>query len=219
MDPAGYRRWAFPSALALWVGVCAGGFLLLARYQGAPAPDAPVPPRWPSGTSLRLAPSGGTLLLFAHPRCPCTRASLDSLAWTMARAGGRLRAYALFAKPRGVAAEWARTDLWESAAAIPGVSALADEDGAEARLFGAGTSGQVLLYDAQGGLAYAGGITGGRGHVGDNAGRDAVASLVAGRLAPARAPVYGCSLRGAEAERSGGGAWKTLARLKATARP
>lgn len=218
MNPTGIRRWAFPGALALWVGVCGGGFLLLARYQGTPAPDAAAAPRWPSRTSLRLSPSGSTLVLFAHPRCPCTRASLDSLAWTMARGEGRLRAYALFSKPRGVAEGWSRTDLWASAAAIPHVTAFADEEGAEARLFGAATSGQVLLYDARGVLAYAGGITGGRGHAGDNAGRDAVTSLVAGRFAPASGPVYGCSLAGSTAERSEGGSWKPLGWMKATAR-
>ena len=48
---------------------------------------------------------------------------------------------------------------------------LRDDDGAEARRFGAETSGQTLLYDARGALAFSGGITGARGHAGDNAGR------------------------------------------------
>ena len=53
---------------------------------------------------------------------------------------------------------------------------LRDDDGAEARRFGAETSGQTLLYDEHGALLFSGGITGARGHAGDNAGR---ASLVA----------------------------------------
>ncbi len=45
---------------------------------------------------------------------------------------------------------------------------------------GSSTSGQVLLYDPSGRLAFSGGITAARGHVGDNAGSDAIVGLVMG---------------------------------------
>ena len=87
--------------------------------------------------------------------------------------------------------------LWPSAAAIPGVAAREDLDGAQARLFGAETSGFLVLYDPRGQLLFQGGITGSRGHAGDNAGEDAVALLLTGRAAGLRqTPVYGCSLLG-----------------------
>ena len=66
---------------------------------------------------------------------------------------------------------------------------------AEARRFGAATSGYVVLYDMRGQLLFKGGITAGRGHAVDNAGADAIKSLLRGRSADMnRAPVYGCSL-------------------------
>jgi len=75
---------------------------------------------------------------------------------------------------------------------------LTDEDGIEARSFGAVTSGQALLYSAQGRLLFSGGITESRGHSGDNAGRSAIESLVMngseGLRTPASTPVYGCPL-------------------------
>ena len=114
---------------------------------------------------------------------------------------GRLATAVLMLRPAGMPDDWVHTDLWSSAAAIPGVSVLADDEGAEARRFGAATSGQALLYSADGQLLFAGGITESRGHSGDNAGRSAIESLVLGSQTipttrPALTPVYGCPLFG-----------------------
>ena len=60
-----------------------------------------------------------------------------------------------------------------SAAEIPGVEVVSDEDDAQSAAFGAAVSGQTLLYDREGRLIFSGGITAARGHAGDNAGRSA----------------------------------------------
>ena len=85
--------------------------------------------------------------------------------------------------------------IWHSAAAIPNVTVVRDDDGLEARRFGAATSGQSLLYDVNGRLLFSGGITGSRGHSGDNAGRTAMLALLQ-HAPPGRdsAFVFGCSL-------------------------
>jgi hypothetical protein len=108
---------------------------------------------------------------------------------------GRLRAYVLFVKPHDYPESWSNTDLWLTAASIPGVTVLVDQDGIEANRFDASTSGQVLLYDQNGRLEFRGGITESRGHSGDNAGRSAVEALVNGRVAARdQTPVFGCPL-------------------------
>lgn len=113
----------------------------------------------------------------------------------MTHAQGRLTAYVLFLKPAGFSDDWERTDLWQSAASIPGVKVLIDEDGAEARLFNSSTSGQTILYDSAGRLLFSGGITGSRGHSGDNAGRSAITSLLnAGAATRTETFVFGCPL-------------------------
>jgi hypothetical protein len=117
----------------------------------------------------------------------------------MAVCDGKLTATVLMLRPRDAPVGWERTDLWHSAAAIPGVLVLADEGGAERRRYGAATSGQTFLYAVDGRLLFAGGITESRGHSGDNAGRSAILSLVRGpsdrpRSEPIRTPVYGCAL-------------------------
>ena len=117
----------------------------------------------------------------------------------MANCEAKLLAIAVVVRPAGVPDGWEKTDLWRSAAAIPGVDVISDERGEEAQRFGALTSGQVLLFSTDGRLLFTGGITESRGHSGDNAGRSAIEALVlspdaASSLKPAGTPVYGCSL-------------------------
>jgi hypothetical protein len=76
---------------------------------------------------------------------------------------------------------------------------LADPDGREAQRLGAVTSGHVLLYDRAGQLLFTGGITGARGHEGDNAGGESVIRLIAGRGgARHHTLIYGCSIRASQ---------------------
>jgi hypothetical protein len=115
----------------------------------------------------------------------------------MATYRSRVSVTVFFYAPSTEAADWDRTDLWRDASAIPGVRAAEDRDGAAARLFGAFTSGETLLFGTDGRLAFHGGITPARGHAGDSSGRDAILNLLAGRpAARASAPVFGCSIQG-----------------------
>jgi hypothetical protein len=120
---------------------------------------------------------------------------MGELALLMAQSQGRLTAYVLFLKPAGFSDHWEKTDLWQSAEAIPGVKPIVDDDGVEAVRFHANTSGQTVLYDAEGRLLFSGGITAARGHAGDNAGRSAIVSLVNAKVADkTETPVFGCPL-------------------------
>ncbi len=89
----------------------------------------------------------------------------------------------------------AQTDLWRSAAAIPGAKVISDPDGAEARRFHVTTSGHTLVYGRTGDLLFSGGITASRGHQGDNDGHAAIVSLWNGEHVESRdLPVYGCPI-------------------------
>jgi hypothetical protein len=190
----------FPIRIAfgvLWLLAVGAGFVVMFNYQNASGRVGLTPQHWPAGTRLTLDHAHNTLIMFAHPQCPCTRASLEELNRLLARSQGRVAAQVLFFKPGKFTDDWTRTGLWRSAAAIPGVTVHEDLDGAQARLFGAETSGYVLLYDTHGQLLFRGGITGDRGHAGDNAGENAVVSLLAGQNVNLKqTPVYGCSLLG-----------------------
>jgi hypothetical protein len=173
------------------------GLRALLNYENAAGKIGTVPPTWPVQSTIALATSGKTLVMLAHPHCPCTRASVGELAQIMARVQGNVRAYVLFLKPQNSGADWDDTSLRQSAAKIPGVTVITDVDGAEARRFGAETSGHTLLFDSTGRLLFNGGITGSRGHAGDNVGESAIVSLTKSDAAEhTKTRVFGCSLFG-----------------------
>jgi hypothetical protein len=192
-----YTRITCALVAVAWAGAVTFGTSRLWTYESTPGTPARAPVAWPADSSVVRRPGVPMLVLFAHPQCPCSRATVGELAKLMTDCRGKLSATVLMLRPAGVQDGWERTDLWNSAAAIPGVSVVSDAGASESRRFGAVTSGQVLLFAPDGRLLFSGGITESRGHRGDNAGRSAVAALVlgTGRVAqPVFAPVYGCPL-------------------------
>jgi hypothetical protein len=197
----------------LWLGLMATGLSIIWKYDHTPGQAAQASSAWPAESCIPHTNERHTLVLLAHPRCPCTRASLGELDRLLAQSQGLVKAFVVFYQPyqayqagglpKDYLSQWTQTDLWQTAAAIPGVTVLPDPEGREAQLFQATTSGQVLLYDAAGQLVFAGGITGSRGHAGDNPGSSAILqALDRARIAPlqggviehGRTKVFGCAL-------------------------
>ena len=188
---------------AVWaIGVVAG-FVCLADYESTAGRGAGSPPSWPAESQLERVANQPTLVLFAHARCPCTRASIGELERLMVHAKHRATVHVVMFDPGSApglnsspdSVGWTDTNLWGSANAIPGVRVSRDPHRREAALFGAATSGQVVFYDANQHLQFCGGITGSRGHAGGNAGSFALIDLLRGRApATATTPVFGCSL-------------------------
>jgi len=181
----------------LWLAVVVAGMGALMDYSSRPGIPAAAPHQWPSGSRLVRDEGRPTLVMLAHPRCDCTKASLSELAELLARTRHRPSVYVVFVKPGAATANWEQTSLWKSAEAIPGVRVMRDDEGVEARRFSVQTSGQILLYDAQGTLVYAGGTTAARGKTGESFGRTAIlAALDTRHPQSPSSPVYGCSLFG-----------------------
>jgi hypothetical protein len=188
-----------PTALvvvaAVWLTIILGAMLWIACYSNSPGPSRSAFAHWPAESRIPFDESGPTLIMFAHPRCPCTRASLGELDSLMARSRGLLTAHVLFIRPAGLTEDWVKTDLWRKAAAIPGVTVHCDSGGVEAYRFQAETSGYTVLYDRTGRLIFQGGITLARGHSGDNTGLTAIGSLLHNQaIRQNQTPVFGCSL-------------------------
>ena len=179
-----------------WLMASAVGMLLLADYDSKPGHPARPPRQWPSGVSLARNASKPTVLMFLHPRCPCSRASLSELARLAHGERDRLDVSVVFAQPSNVTAEWSQTELWKNAVANGDLHVAIDTDGSLTEQFGAKTSGQVLVYDCKGALRFEGGITPGRGHPGDSFGGSMVREIAAGQTAdlPAHCATFGCAL-------------------------
>jgi hypothetical protein len=195
LKPLVPSRFTFWACAVLWISAVLAGSGVLWKYAGTAGDPGKVPGRWPATSSLARSANRKTVVMFAHPKCPCTRASIGELALLMAQAGQGLDAHVVFLEPDGVAGDWKHTASVEEAARIPGVKVFFDKGGREAGLFGAATSGQTDLYAAAGGLLFRGGITAARGHAGDNAGRDAIVEWTSAGKAPRDCtPVFGCAL-------------------------
>jgi hypothetical protein len=180
-----------------WLLAAGTGFVWILNYQSTSGVAGTAPEHWPAGAQITLDSQHDTLVMFAHPQCPCTQASMEELNRLLARTEGKVAARVLFFKPSNFSGDWVHSDLWKSAAAIPGVVVCEDTNGMQARLFGAETSGDVLLYDTHGQLLFNGGITGSRGHAGENDGENTIIARLQGQTVSLKqTPVYGCSLLG-----------------------
>ena len=188
-------RYWFGAVAVVWLCLAAVGLAVLWKYDNAAGEVANAPSAWPSHTHLRRATDRPTLVMLAHPQCTCSSASLGELAEVLSRTDVHPKTYVVFLKPASFGEGWEQTDLWRTAKQLPNVSVVRDDDGVEARSFGAATSGQTLLYDRSGALQFSGGITGSRAHQGDNAGRQSLLALLnGGRNVRSGTNVFGCPL-------------------------
>jgi hypothetical protein len=180
--------------VVVWLALLSYGLRERFVYAATAGVSELAPKVFPVGSQLPRAAGRSTLFMFVHPECPCTRASLHELSGLLAQQSAKVSPVLV------VATAWS-TEPWESTAlgsiarSIRGLSVFADQHGAEAARFGAGTSGHVVLYDARGRLQFSGGITASRGHVGENVGLQTVSQLIE-KSAPVaqQHAVYGCPL-------------------------
>jgi hypothetical protein len=181
------------------------GMRALVAFDQTAGAVAATPTRWPASSAIERFHGRPEILVFVHPFCSCTVATMAELARLPVRqkSGAATPVITvLFFRPGN--SGWAPNDLWKKAQGLEGAHVGWDDDGREAKRFGARTSGYVLLYNSAGNLSFGGGVTGSRGHQGDNDGLDELeASLDSGR--PARAPsrVFGCALGNLDEEADG----------------
>jgi hypothetical protein len=195
-------RFLFSVFILLWLSAAVWGIVYLARYETTPGDSGVSYPRvFPPESRIERDADRPTLIFFAHPKCPCTRASLRELERLMTDVDGKLSVVVVFIKPKDETEDWTKTDLRANAEAIPNVRVLIDEDERETEIFNAQTSSLTLLYDRGGNLRFDGGITAARGHEGDNAGRRAIFEIVTKETdKTAESLVFGCPLHKKDCE-------------------
>ena len=191
------RTWVLLGAGCVWLVLIGIGEVSLLKYDFRPGVHSHAPEIWPVKSQIKPVNNLPILVMFAHPKCPCTRASIGELAKLVAHTQGKLSIYVLFVTPANASSSWTKTDLWEAAVHIPSVHVAVDIESREANRFNSTTSGQTLLYDSHGRLLFSGGITDSRGHSGDNRGRAIIESFLTDGVpvGPSKhTPVFGCFL-------------------------
>lgn len=180
----------------LWfTGVC-GGMSVLWSYSSEPShASTSAAGRWPEGSGVSRNESIPTLVVAIHPKCPCSRATAEELSRIVRYTQQRMEVIALVYSPDSMPQGWERTDLWSSLSKVTWCRVISDTNGAEIARFGAATSGECMLFGADGVLVFHGGITGSRGHAGDNAGSSSVVAYSRGHeLQRSSTPVFGRSI-------------------------
>lgn len=196
---AGHSSWLIALALVAWLGASLAAWYGVTAFgfTGEHVADGETPAVWPKDSAIIPSKDRPTLLLFLHPQCACSQATVEELERlsTLAPTGTPPAIRVVASTPRSTGKLWESSPLLRSTGRLPNASVFADAGGVEAARFGARVSGTVLLYDADGRRLYAGGVTMARGHDGHNAGIQAVADLLQNPRAQVTAiPAFGCKV-------------------------
>ncbi|WP_435022672.1 RedB protein (plasmid) [Tundrisphaera sp. TA3] len=192
-------RWAAATvAIALWLGMVAAGFRAIEVHETTAGDVGRVPASWPDATTLDFVPRRPNVLMAVHPRCPCTRASLDLLlAGTRGMAldaSIRLLVY----RPEDATPDWGGASVMPFVGSGGGAAVVDDPGGREAATFGLVTSGAVAAYDGEGRLRFSGGLTAVRGRDIPSRGAEALGSVLSGRdPSTGSSSVFGCGMAAA----------------------
>ena len=186
--------------IACWLGAAVWGTKLLHAYSFAPGASGTPAEVWPEGAGVSRADGIATLVVALHPECSCSRATLAELGVILAETTPHLRAVVIFSDldpehPAGA------SELFKTAHDLPGVSLVRDRHGEILKKFRFVTSGETRFYRPDATLAFRGGITGSRGHEGENPGRSRVIALTRQPTASpdvSSTPVFGCALFNSE---------------------
>jgi len=191
------KNWRLKLALIVWFGVMSYGVTILLEYQKKPGITQVTSSLWPKSSEIALDKNKPTMLLFMHPYCPCSRATLDNLSRLLVRIHDKVQIYILFFNSGKFSPNWVHSDTWNEAAQLPGVQIFVDRDGRIAQQFHATISGQILLYGTNGHKLFDGGITPSRGHSGDSKGSSMIESLILKQTQPSfrSIAVFGCPIR------------------------
>jgi hypothetical protein len=206
-----FLRTTILAVAALAIGM---GWYQMFRFAATPGEQGAAPEQWPReipspwpGNQATHSDPTPTLVVFIHPRCSCTPATLEQLDRILDQSHVAVRiALAVYRSKvvdEGVGA--ATNPPGDEHATSPGLAEagllhrafkiVPDLNGELARRFGAATSGEIVLYAADGQRLFQGGITAERSHLGDSAGGAALRNaLETGAAQNSAATVFGCPI-------------------------
>ncbi|MBI4355414.1 MAG: hypothetical protein HY597_03040 [Candidatus Omnitrophica bacterium] len=204
------RLWRHGVIGTMWLVGCFAATYLAMAYDYTPGRVGQRLTLWPTETessspaALIHHPDQTTVLAFLHPRCVCTRATVQQLVRTLAAHPGAVAIASVFV-PLDVSDQpaWEESDYVKTIRTeVPGARMVFDRGGVQAQRFGAFTSGTILVYDRQGREIFRGGITDRRGGERENPGLQQLAlTLTEGRGPQAEpTPVFGCPITASDDE-------------------
>ncbi|WP_446742142.1 hypothetical protein [Silvibacterium acidisoli] len=143
------------------------------RFGATPGGQLNAPGHLPAAAPFH-ATGAPVLLVFVHPGCTCTHATLEELDDTLNGYTKTLQVvlvvyHSAATERAGLTLEftprsWLHRDF----------RVVSDDKGMLSKQFGVQTSGEIVLYGRNGQMLFQGGVTPERAHVGASKGRDAL---------------------------------------------
>lgn len=184
------------AGIVVWFCGIVAAFALVWQYKSTPGASIEPPEVWPAAATIHPAAGMPNLLLFAHPQCPCTRASMAELSRIADALKGKAKIHVVLVRPRSTGPGFEDGAIADRAATVAGAEVLIDPGGEQADLFGAAVSGSTVLYSPEGKLLFRGGLTTARGHEGQGPAFDRILALASGGASERNdAPTFGCDLK------------------------
>lgn len=190
-------RAVIAATAVVWSAVIAYGMQQWMVFEYTPGIIDGHPPTWPAASRLRADERSGTLIVFVHPRCACTRATLNKLAVILTDCPNPPSNYVVLSAAGEDSSPESEADLQRRYAEIfPNSHVILDRDGSESKRFGATTSGFILFFNKRGRLRFSGGITPHRGGEPPCDSEEQLAGALRDTSAAVvvETPTFGCSL-------------------------
>ena len=171
-----------------------GSLHLLMNYSAEAGAHIRVLNRWPAQTQLSPA-NKPHLVMFLHPGCVCSKASVAELSRLLAEAP-ELTTQVVFMQTPKLEKLYKENSLLTQVKRLPRTKIIIDQEGKESKIFGAETSGLTHLYNELGELVFDGGLTMARGHEGDSVGKKSILEYLKGQKNIKSSLVFGCDIFG-----------------------
>ncbi len=177
---------------AFWILCASAGVGSMLVYSLTPG-SHPVVRKIPTDSEIQISKSRPNLLVFLHPKCSCSHATLSELRGLLPDLG-ETSVTIIFNNPNKELS-WISGDLFQETKKLPNVKIFVDDGSLETLRFGVKTSGHVVLMNETGKAVFSGGITPMRGHGGENIGTNFIRSWIKGRgPASSITDIFGCGL-------------------------
>lgn len=145
--------------IGLWCACLMIGLSFLWTQESETGRQGNFPEVWPKKSHLSRIDGLPTLVMFAHPKCPCSEKSISQLSQLLKDIEKKAAVHVVFYKPEEKKDYWAKDRLWSKVVRFKNTGVLIDSKKHETTLFDPKTSGQVYLYSPEGRLVFSGGIT------------------------------------------------------------
>ena len=189
----------------LWLMAVCSGMVAFYDYSFTQGASPATPASFPKQSRLPRIDGQRCLLMFVHPMCGCTNASVEQIRrlYHDIQAAGHSVPQLTFVirQPSATEPAWSSTSVLQLCNSVPGASLIQDYDGSESRLFGVTTSGTCCLFDNNGQRIFVGGITIARGHQGPAPSAwQLKRAITEGHITDEHFQVFGCAMFSATQE-------------------